>query len=160
MPMKDYGNGKSTGLEQTVSGKILTGFVPARRFHDRRRPPGAAAAGGKGGGHRRQPENGGNPPPVDQAQPARTRPAAVLLRSRERLERDHHRGPDAVPGQAGPPLGDGPPQGDLLGRGARRRQAGRALFRRPLHRRARRLGTRARLPQDQRLGFVRLGGRA
>ncbi len=26
--MNDYGNGKSTGLEQTVSGKILTGFVP------------------------------------------------------------------------------------------------------------------------------------
>jgi hypothetical protein len=27
--MEDYGNGTSTGLEQTVSGKILTGFVPA-----------------------------------------------------------------------------------------------------------------------------------
>jgi len=27
--MKDYGNGKSTGLEQTVSGKVLTGMVPA-----------------------------------------------------------------------------------------------------------------------------------
>ena len=27
--MKDYGNGKSPGLEQTVAGKILTGFVPA-----------------------------------------------------------------------------------------------------------------------------------
>ena len=27
--MKNYGNGKSTGLEQTVSGKTLTGFVPA-----------------------------------------------------------------------------------------------------------------------------------
>ena len=26
--MKDYGNGASPGLEQTVSGKILTGFVP------------------------------------------------------------------------------------------------------------------------------------
>ena len=27
--MKDYGNGKSTGLDQTASGKILTGLVPA-----------------------------------------------------------------------------------------------------------------------------------
>jgi hypothetical protein len=27
--MKDYGNGPSTGLEQTVSGKTLTGLVPA-----------------------------------------------------------------------------------------------------------------------------------
>ncbi len=57
------------------------------------------------------------------AQPAGKDPAGGLLRPGERLERDHHRGPDAVPGQAGPPLGDGPPQGDLLGRGDGRRQA-------------------------------------
>ena len=157
--MKDYGNGKSTGLEQTVSGKILTGLVPADVSMTAEDRAGAAPAGGEGGGHRRQPENGGNAAAVDQAQPARKDPAALLLRSGERLERDHHRGADAVPGQVGPPLGDGPPQGDILGRRAGRRQTGRALFRRPLHGRCRRLGTRARLPQDQRVRFVRLGRR-
>ena len=26
--MEDYGSGKSTGLDQTAAGKILTGFTP------------------------------------------------------------------------------------------------------------------------------------
>ena len=45
-----------------------------------------------------------------------------------------------VPGQACPPLGDGPPQGNLLGRGDGRRQAGRALFRRAVTRSRRTTG--------------------
>ena len=49
-----------------------------------------------------------------------------------------------VPGQACPAMGDGPAEGDLLGRGDARRQAGGALFRCAVHRLARRLGHRDR----------------
>ena len=156
--MQGYGNGPSTGLDQTAAGKILTGFRREDLFMSPQDRAVLRALAERVAEIAASDADGGGPPPVDGAQRAATRSAAGLLRSGERLERDHHRGPDAVPRQARPPLGDGPPQGDLLGRGDGRRQAGRAVLRRALHRLAGRLGPAGRLPQDRRGRLVRLGG--
>ena len=50
------------------------------------------------------------------AQRPGTHPAGHLLRPGERLDRDHPAAHAAVPALAGPPVGDDPAQGDLLGR--------------------------------------------
>ena len=43
--MEHYGNGPSTGLDQTAAGKILTGFTPRRSRHEPGGQRRAAAAG-------------------------------------------------------------------------------------------------------------------
>ena len=48
--MKDYGNGNSTGLDQTAAGKNLHGIQPRGPCDDRRGPRGPADAGRKGRG--------------------------------------------------------------------------------------------------------------
>ena len=55
--MEDYGNGPSTGLDQTAAGKILTGFTPRRSGHDARGPR-RCCAGWPSGSRRSPPRRG------------------------------------------------------------------------------------------------------
>ena len=144
--MKDYGNGNSTGLEQTAAGKIFTGLTRqdvAMTAADRAVLRALAERVAAIAASARMAETRRLWTRINRLE--KTRPI-VFCDPEERLERNHHRRPDAVPGNARPPLGNGPPQGTLLGRGHGRRQAGRTLFRRSLHGFARRLGTERRFP--------------
>ena len=84
--------------------------------------------------------------------------AARARGPRERLERDRHPGFDRVPRRACAPVGDGAPQGAVLGGIDQRRQADGAALRGGLHVYRQRMGSPGGLPRRCRGTVLRVGG--